>query len=167
MPNLYDYKGKAHDGAKSQDSDYNMFVTRSRGETLNSKRNDRQETIKWHLRLPLGESLTMFLLTHFFFFFYIFFNDQLLILYIYFKYLFMAALGLPCNARAPHCGDFSRCGAQALAHALLWLWCTDLVVPWHVGSSVTRDQMHVHCIGRWILNHRTTRGVPVIAFIFC
>ena len=102
-----------------------------------------------------------------YFFFYIFFNDQLLILCIYLKYLSMAALGLPCNARAPHCGDFSRCGARALAHALLWLWCTDLVAPWHVGSSVTRDQMHVHCLGRWILNHRTTREVPVIAFIFC
>ena len=72
MLNLYDYKGKAHDGAKSQDSDYNIFITRSRGETLNAKRNDRQKTTKWYLRLSLGESLTMFLLTHLcgFFFFY-------------------------------------------------------------------------------------------------
>ena len=79
----------------------------------------------------------------------------------------MAARGLPCNARAPHCSDFSRGGARALVYTLLWLWHTDLVTPRHVGSSVTRDQMHVHCVGRWILNHQTTRGVPVIAFIFC
>ena len=26
-------------------------------------------------------------------------------------------------------------------------------------SSPTRDQIHVHCIGRWILNHWTTREV--------
>ena len=34
----------------------------------------------------------------------------------------MAALGLPCNAQAPHCGDFSRCGAGALGA------CTFVVV---------------------------------------
>ena len=31
--------------------------------------------------------------------------------------------------------------------------------PWHVESSWTRDRTHVPCIGRWILNHQTTREV--------
>ena len=41
-----------------------------------------------------------------------------------------------------------------------WLWSTDSVVvhtgfvaPQPVGSSQVRDQTHVPCIGRWILNH--------------
>ena len=36
-----------------------------------------------------------------------------------------------------------------------WLWCIGLVAPWHVGSSWARDQTHVPCIGRHILNHWT------------
>ena len=35
-----------------------------------------------------------------------------------------------------------------------------LVVPWHVGSSWTRDQTRVPCIGRQILNHSDTKEVP-------
>ena len=35
-----------------------------------------------------------------------------------------------------------------------------LVAPWHVESSRTRDQIHVPCTGRWILNHCATREVP-------
>ena len=34
-----------------------------------------------------------------------------------------------------------------------------LVVPGHVESSQTKDQTHVPCIGRWILNHWITRKV--------
>ena len=34
-----------------------------------------------------------------------------------------------------------------------------LVALKHVESSQTRDQTHVSCIGRWILNHGTTREV--------
>ena len=34
--------------------------------------------------------------------------------FIYFIYLFLAALGLRCCARASHCGGFCCCGAQAL-----------------------------------------------------
>ena len=40
------------------------------------------------------------------------------------------------------------------------LWRTGLVTPQHVGSSWTRAQTRVPCIGRWILNHCTTREVP-------
>ena len=35
-----------------------------------------------------------------------------------------------------------------------------LVAPLHVGSSQTRAQTHVPCIGRWILNHCATREAP-------
>ena len=49
---------------------------------------------------------------------------------------------------------FRTCGLQAQ-----WLWCVCLVGPQQVGSSQTRDQTHVPCIGRWILNHRTTMDV--------
>ena len=38
---------------------------------------------------------------------------------------------------------------------------TGLVVPRHVGSSWTRARTHVPCIGRRILNHCTTREVPM------
>jgi len=36
------------------------------------------------------------------------------------------------------------------------------VAPRHVGSSQTRDQTRVPCIGRQILNHWTTREVLAI-----
>ena len=36
---------------------------------------------------------------------------------------------------------------------LQWMWCTGLVVLWHVESSWTRDRAHVPCIGRQTLNH--------------
>ena len=39
--------------------------------------------------------------------------------------------------------------------------CSGLVAPSHVGSSQTRDRTRVPCIGRRILNHRTTREVYV------
>ena len=39
------------------------------------------------------------------------------------------------------------------------MWCTGLVAPRHVGSSGTRAQTRVPCIGRWILNHCPTREV--------
>ena len=35
-----------------------------------------------------------------------------------------------------------------------------LVAPWHVGSSQTRDQSHVSCIGRQILYHGPTWEAP-------
>ena len=114
-------------------------------------------------------------------------------LFIYLIYLFLAALGLRCCARA-----FSSCGERGLLfiavhgfliavaslvaeHGLqvrglqqLWLtgsrvqaqqlWLTGLVVPWHVGSSQTRARTRVPCIGRQILNHCATREVPRSVF---
>ena len=40
-----------------------------------------------------------------------------------------------------------------------------LVVPRHMGSFQTRDQTHVLCIGRQILNHWTIREVPLVPAI--
>ena len=40
------------------------------------------------------------------------------------------------------------------------LWRTGLAAPGHVGSSWTRDQTRVPCVGRWVLIHRATREVP-------
>ena len=40
--------------------------------------------------------------------------------------------------------------------------CMGLVVPWHVGSSQTRDGTLDPCVGRLILNHWTTGEVPYI-----
>ena len=48
------------------------------------------------------------------------------------------------------CSLGSRTGLQEL-------WCTGLVAPQHVGSSGTRDQTRVPCIGRRILYPWATR----------
>ena len=40
-----------------------------------------------------------------------------------------------------------------------------LAAPRHVGSSQTRARTRVSCIGRWILNHCTTREVPKISVL--
>ena len=91
-------------------------------------------------------------------------------------YLFLTVLGLCGCAWA-----FSSCGEQGLlfvvvrGHLLLQgmgsrvlgsvVKYTGLVAPSCVGSSQTRDQTHIPCIGRWILNHWTTREVQ--QFFFC
>ena len=69
----------------------------------------------------------------------------------------------------------SRCRAQALGaqasvvvtRGLQQLWHTDLVAPQDVGSSWTRAQTHVPCVGRWILNHCATREAPLYSFFRC
>ena len=53
------------------------------------------------------------------------------------------------------CTGVSSCSTWAQ-----WLWHTGLVAPRHVKSFWTRDQTHVPCTGRQILNHWTTRKVP-------
>ena len=42
--------------------------------------------------------------------------------------------------------------------------CVGLVAPWHVGSSWTSVQTRVPCTGRRVLNHCTTREVPIHLF---
>ena len=52
-------------------------------------------------------------------------------------------------------------GSRAQAQQL---WHTSLVALRHVGSSRTRARTRVPCMGRWILNHCTTREAPIISF---
>ena len=53
----------------------------------------------------------------------------------------------------------SSCGSWAQQ-----LWCTGLVAPRHVGSPWSMDQTRVPSTGRRILNHCTSREVPVKCF---
>ena len=84
----------------------------------------------------------------------------------------MAALGpchctralLYCGVRPSHCSVFSCCGARALDRPGSLSAYMGLVALQHVGSSQTRDQTHVPCIGRLILNHWTTRAVLQACF---
>ena len=111
--------------------------------------------------------------------------------FIYFIYLFLAALGLCCCTWAfsscSHSGGysslwcvgfslrwllllrstgtrregFSSCGARAQQ-----LWRTGLVAPRHVGFSWSRARTCVPCVGRRILNHCATREAPSFFFFF-
>ena len=49
------------------------------------------------------------------------------------------------------------------AHGLQWLWHMVSAAPQRVGSSWTREETHVFCVGRQILNHWTTRDVLDLA----
>ena len=46
-----------------------------------------------------------------------------------------------------------------------WLWHTGLVAPWHVVFSQTRHQIYVPCTDKQILNHWTTKEVPLLMAI--
>ena len=99
-----------------------------------------------------------------------------------FKNSFLAALGLRCCMQAfssrGEQGYSSGCGAWACRWGgfSLWsmgsraqaqqLWPTGLIGPRHMGSSRTRSQTHVLCVGRQILNHWTIREIPVVRFLF-
>ena len=63
-------------------------------------------------------------------------------------------------AHGPHYRGLSCCRAQAPDAQAQQPWPTGLVAPQHVGSSQTRAQTHVPCIGRQILNHCATREAP-------
>ena len=73
-----------------------------------------------------------------------------------------------CGAWASHCGGFSCCRALALGcagasevaapglyleHRFNECGALSFVTPRRVGSSWTRDRIHVSCIGRQILYH--------------
>ena len=111
-------------------------------------------------------------------------NLSLVLLKNVFIYFWLSWVGLHCCSRAFFsCGKrglLSSCGVQAscrsgfcwcrgwalgmrasVAAALrLRFWHRDLAASGHVGSSPTRDQTYVPCIGGWILNHWTTREAP-------
>ena len=65
----------------------------------------------------------------------------------------------------PHCTGSSLWYAGSLLWHLqasltvvcgLWLQCTGLVAPQHVGIIPQRDQTHIPCVGRQIINHWLT-----------
>ena len=45
------------------------------------------------------------------------------------------------------------------------LCCTGLAAPYHVESSWTREQTHIPCIGRWLLNHGPPEKLHCVVFI--
>ena len=57
-----------------------------------------------------------------------------------------------------HCRGFSGCRTQAPGHR-------GLVAPWRMESSRIRDRTQVPCIGRWVLNHWTTREVLCLLWL--
>ena len=104
--------------------------------------------------------------------FFFFGSDFSLLIFVY-----LAVLGLRCcislaavsgvcllwsRGRGPPWAQYLQLagsGAQAQS-----LWRLGLVAPWHVGSSWTRDQTHVPCIGRQILNHWPPKKVLFLLF---
>ena len=72
--------------------------------------------------------------------------------------LVAASGGYSLGGGASHCWGFLLRSVASRAQAQ-WLWPMGLVVPWHVGSSHSRDGTHVACIGR-ILWHWATRKAP-------
>ena len=64
-----------------------------------------------------------------------------------------------CTGSLLQYAGFSYCGAWALGLQTSVVVVPGLIAPWHVESSQSRDQTHVLCIGRQILNHWTTGEV--------
>ena len=62
-----------------------------------------------------------------------------------------------CGAWASRCSGVSCCAARALERRLSSCGAQGLVAPRHVGSSRTRAQTRIPCVGRQILNHCATR----------
>ena len=62
------------------------------------------------------------------------------------------------------CRGFHSCGTRALGAQAQRLWAHLHSCPKVVGSSQTRDETHVPCIGRWTPNHRTKGGSQGLCF---
>ena len=102
--------------------------------------------------------------------------------FLIFVYLFLSMLVLPHHAwllsSCPEQGPVSCCGAQALGAQASVAVTRRLQSPGsvaavhgpvaqrHVGSSQTRDQIHVPCTGRQILNPWATKEVPSLSFYY-
>ena len=75
----------------------------------------------------------------------------------------LLTFGCPGSSLLPQATPWLCSGLLLWWLLLLWssgsrpLWCLGLTVPWHEGSSRTRDWTSVSCIARQILNHWTTR----------
>ena len=109
-------------------------------------------------------------------------NIKIFNLYLVTLPCFLIVLGLPCCTLA-----FSFCREwELLFVVVLWfliavaslvaehgLWgswasavgAQGLVALWHVGSSQSRVQTCVPCIGRWILHHWTKQRSPIVSLL--
>ena len=70
-----------------------------------------------------------------------------------------------CGVQASCCGGFYCCRVWAVGWRGFSSCGTWAEFPMYVESSWTRDQTHVPCIGRQILNHWTTRKVTTFLII--
>ena len=131
-----------------------------------SSRCENQKKWKWGInekgaKLCGADKLLFFFLINLFIY---------LFIYFWLCWVSVAALGLSVVAASRGysslwCAGFSlwwllslwSTGSRAQAQ---YLWHTGLVALRHVGSSRTRARTRVPCIGRWSLNHCTTREVP-------
>ena len=138
--------------------------------------------MKWGNRFR-GLYHTTLAILYFFFLMYLFILGcvRSSLLHAGFLYLRRAGATLRCSVQASHCSGFSCCGARALgvqasvavarrlsscgSQALKHRLSTGLVALRHVWSSQTRAWTRVPCIGRWILNHCTTREVPTLTIL--
>ena len=73
-------------------------------------------------------------------------------------------LGLSCGTQdlTLRLAGFSSYGTWA--HFSCGAWALLLQGMWDL-NSMTRERTHIPCIGRWILNHWTTRKVPPYHFL--
>ena len=99
------------------------------------------------------------ILLHFFFKFYLFIYGCVGSSFLCMGFLQLRQVGaiLHRGARASHHRGLSCCGAQAPDAQAQQPWLTGLVAPQHVGSSQTRAQTRIPCIGRQTPNHCATR----------
>ena len=117
-------------------------------------------------QIPVGYLLLFFFLNFIYFYFWL-------------LWVFLAAHRLSLVAASGGCSSL-RCAGFLLPWPLLWSTgsrhtgsavvarrLTGLVAPRHVGSSWTRPQTPVPCVGRRILNHCATREALVICLIYC
>ena len=71
-----------------------------------------------------------------------------------------------CSTQASPYSGFSHCGAQALEYTGFPICCTSAQWLQLMGSGA-RDQTRIPCIGRWVLNHWTTKKVPSFTSLRC
>ena len=92
----------------------------------------------------------------------------LIFIYFWLLQVLVVAHGiLCCGPRASNCGTRvpERVGSVVAAHRLSSYGTrAQLACGIQALSSLTRDRTQVPCIGRWILNHWTTREVPSALF---
>ena len=124
----------------------------------------------------MGRSLIFFNLFIFFKFIFGYVGSSLL--HMGFLYLWRVGATLRCGVRLLIAVASLCCRAWALGSgaSVVWLagsrvqaqylWRVGLVALRHVGSSQTRHQTRVPCIGRRILNHCAAREVLESIFIF-